>query len=65
MKKKGRKRKGKGKEKRRKRGKGEKKKIRVQKQMKEEKYVGKGNEKNGQGDQCKRTEKLWDQSDNT
>ena len=26
---------------------------------------GRGNGKNGQGDQCKRTEKLWDQSDNT
>lgn len=25
----------------------------------------KGKEENGQGGQCKRTEKLWDQSDNT
>ena len=35
-------------------GKGRKKKIRVQKQMKEEKkYVGKRNEKNGQGTNAK------------
>ena len=52
--------KGKGKEKGRKRRK--KKRIRVREGKK---YEGKGNEKNGQGDQCKRTEKLWNQSDNT
>ena len=41
------------------------KKIRVEKQMKEKKIGGEGNEENGQGGQCKRIEKLWDQSDNT
>ena len=56
MKKKGREKKGKGKGR-------EKKRIRVREGGK--KYEGKGNEKNGQGDQCKRTEKLWNQSDNT
>ena len=55
--------KGKGKEKERKRGKGGKRKENKSKRRK--KYEGKGNEKNGQGDQCKRTEKLWNQSDNT
>ena len=63
MKKKGREKKGKEKGK----GKGEReekeKRIRVREGGK--KYEGKGNEKNGQGDQCKRTEKLWNQSDNT
>ena len=29
------------------------------------KNKGKGKEENGQGGQCKRTEKLWDQSHNT
>ena len=34
------------------------KKIRVEKQMKEKKIGGEGNEENGQGGQCKRIEKL-------
>ena len=58
-----------GKEKGRKMTKGRKrkeKKRRVQKERNEqEKNEGKGKEVYGQGCQCKRTEKLWDYSDNT
>ena len=60
--------KGKGKKKGRKRGREEnKKKIRVQKEREEEKNMrGKEMKKMDKGaGQCKRTEKRWDQSDNT
>ena len=54
--------KGKGKEKGSKREGKEKNSTKGKEQKKNE---GKGKEVYGQGEQCKRTEKLWDQSDNT
>ena len=60
----------KGRQKGRRRKRGKRGKIKENKStnllMKKEKNIrGKEMKKNGQGDQCKKTEKLWNQSDNT
>ena len=66
MKRKGRERKGEREGEGKEKGKGRRKKrIRVKICLWRKKYEGKGNDKNGQEDQCKRTEKLSNQSDNT